>query len=222
MSMLSTSALEDSLPPSTILSSGDVNSSWQLFKDAFFNTIKRFIPQKEVTCMSSLPPWHTKDVGRCLQKRDSARRQARKQNTNLAWRVYRQLCNAAVQTVRRSKEKFFSTMASKVTTPRDFWKAYHSITNVHALQPNNMFLGVSSSSSSAGKAELFNNFFASCFNPPSSCPPVEISSSLQAEVRHLLWSRRHLSEDAKTLLLLHLGPPRCSVQLVSLLWHSSS
>ncbi len=82
---------------------------------------------------------------------------------------------STVQAVRRSKEKFFSTMASKVTTPRDFWKAYHSITKVHALLPNNMFLGVSSS---AGKAELFNNFFASCFNPPSSCPPVEVSSSL--------------------------------------------
>ena len=125
---------------------GYVNSKWQLFKDVFFYTIKRFIPQKEVTCRSSLPPWLTKEVRRCLQKQDSARRQARKQNTSSAWEVYRQLRNTAIQAVRRSKEKFFSTMASKVTPPRDFWKEYHSITKVHAHLRNNMVLGDCSSS----------------------------------------------------------------------------
>ena len=49
-------ALEDSLPPPTVLAGGDVDSTWPLFREAFMSTVQRFIPSKVITCRSLLPP----------------------------------------------------------------------------------------------------------------------------------------------------------------------
>ena len=73
-------ALENSLPPLTVVAGGDVNSTWSMFRTAFLDTLGGFIPRKKVSCRSSLPPWLTKDVRRLMLKRDRAGRAARKSN----------------------------------------------------------------------------------------------------------------------------------------------
>ena len=62
------SALEDSLPPEDILTGGDVNNTWSLFKTAFLDTMHRFIPSKFISCKKSLPPWLTGEVTPRLER----------------------------------------------------------------------------------------------------------------------------------------------------------
>ena len=100
-------ALENSLPPLTVVAGGDVNSTWSMVRTAFLDKVRRFIPCKKVSCRSSLPPWLTKDVRRLMLKRDRAGRAARKSNEPCQWQAYRRLRNAVTGELRRSKLEFF-------------------------------------------------------------------------------------------------------------------
>ena len=99
-------ALENSLPLLTVVAGGDVNSTWSMFRMAPLDTVHRFIPRKKVSCLSSLPPWLTKDVRRLMLKRDRAGRAARKLNEPSQWQAYRRLRNAVTGELRRSKQVF--------------------------------------------------------------------------------------------------------------------
>ena len=84
-------ALEDSLPPPTVLAGGDVDSTWPLFREAFMSTIQRFIPSKVITFRSLLPPWLTKDVRRHIRNRNKARTAAKRLDTAASWSNFRRL-----------------------------------------------------------------------------------------------------------------------------------
>lgn len=168
------SALRNSLPPPALLRGGDVDNTWPLFSKAFMDTMERLIPSKHIAFRGSLPGWLSKDVRRCLRRRDLARRRAKRLDSAAAWGIYRKLRNLAVLAIRRSKEAFFQKIASKVRSPRDFWKNYHSLTKSRPSLPEVMTHNGSSSSSSCRKAEMFNNFFVSCFNQPCHPPPPAI------------------------------------------------
>ena len=160
-------ALESSLPPTAVLKGGDVDKTWPLLKSAMMDTCKYHIPSKSVICRSSLPPWLTKSVRRAMRKRDRARLKAKRLNSASAWNLFRSLCNKAVSALRHSKAAFFSSLSDKVSSPRDLWKTYHSLVSVKSPLPDVMRSGDVSSSVPETKAELFNNFFASCFNKRS-------------------------------------------------------
>ena len=167
-------ALDDSLPPVAVLPGADVNRAWDLFMTAFMDTVSRFVPRKVVSCRSLIPPWLTKAIRRLIQKRDRARRAAKRSSLPRAWQLYKRLRNAVVASLRSSKKDFLDSLASKVGSPRDFWKAYHSITKTSQSIPSVMNLGKRQSSAPAEVAELFNEFFVSCFTQPSSAFTADV------------------------------------------------
>ena len=156
------------------------------------------------------------NVRSCLLKRDRARRRANQSNSPELWRDYRHLRNAAVSAVRRSKEEFFASIAKKIKSPRDFWKAYHSLTKTPSHMPSEMSLGDRSSSSTEGKAEMFNEFFTSCFNessPSSSTIPPDspnVLSELEFTEGDVAQAIARLRPDTST------GPDNISARMLKL------
>ena len=97
--------MDESLPPPIVLSGDNVDSAWELFREAFMFTVRRFIPTKLSGRRTALPPWFTKEVKRsCLSQRDKARAFAKTVDTQSAWLSFRQLRNRAVTVVRNAKQ----------------------------------------------------------------------------------------------------------------------
>ena len=161
-------ALEDSLPPESVLSGGNVNSTWSLFKRAFIDTVNRFVPSKFVSYREKLPPWLTSEVRRILSKRDRARRLAKHTDVASDWSKFRYLRNLAVSAVRDAKRHFFNSITCSGDYNRTFWKGYHSLSTSAPNLPSTLADSSTFASSSLEKAIMFNNFFASCFSPPPS------------------------------------------------------
>ena len=122
-------ALEESLPPESILSGGDVDCTWPLLLRSFMDTVNRFIPCKFVTCKKSLPPWITSSVRHAFHKRDRARRVAKQLNTPDVWASFRRLRNLAVSAVRKARKAFFSSLSIWLGGRNNFWRTYKSLSS---------------------------------------------------------------------------------------------
>ena len=131
-------ALEDSLPPESVLSGGNVNSTWSLFKRAFIDTVNRFVPSKLVSYREKLPPWLTSEVRRILSKRDRARQLAKHTDAASDWSKFRYLRNLAVSAVRGAKRHFFNSINCSGDYNKSFWKGYHSLSTSASNLPSTL------------------------------------------------------------------------------------
>ena len=124
------------------------------------------------------------DIRKLIRKRGKARRAAKSSNIQSAWHAFKLLRNATLTAIRRSKRYFIDNLASRTNSPRDFWKAYHSITKTTQTVPSEMSLGGRHSADPAQIAEMFNEFYTSGFTQPTSVFDSVISQeqTYQAEV----------------------------------------
>ena len=74
--------------------------------------------------------------------------------------------------LRSAKKDFFSNLAKNIHSPKDFWSAYHKLSPNHQRIPPQITLKHHSAEKPIEKANLFNNFFASCFSKPSQPLPI--------------------------------------------------
>ncbi len=91
----------------------------------------------------------------CPQKKNRARRLAKKINTTEAWRRFRKHRNEAVSAVRAARRDYFSTLLSPIDV--------HNLSSSTTKVPITISNGVGSASYPGAKATLFNDYFATCF-----------------------------------------------------------
>ena len=113
---------------------------------------------------------------------------------------YKAVCNRVVSKIRSAKQAFFQSLCSTRNSPKKFWSAMRSLKPNKSPLSTALSAGSITATSAVDKANLLNNFFASCFNPVDACPsydPVIIPNILPDnldittnEVRELL-SRTH-------------------------------
>lgn len=118
-------------------------------------------------------PWITKPVLRMLRRRDSAHRKAKRLGTAEAWSAFRVQRNKAVSALRLSRSEYYSSLSEKVSSLKELWSAYRSISGDFRRVPPSISRGsVEAATPLAQRAALLNfYFFASCFTPATT-PPV--------------------------------------------------
>ena len=92
--------------------------------------------------------------------------------------------------LRSAKKVYFHHLADNICTPRDFWTQYHKFNPKHSRTPANVFHKGTEVHSPTEKANLFNNFFTSCFTNSKLVPSVSHLPHPPSTIqRHLLPQR---------------------------------
>ena len=138
---------------------GMIDSIWQSFYDKFMKIMSSNIPQKRLSKKRNLP-WVTGDLKKLITRRNRLFKKAKLTNSSSHWDSYKKLRNTIVMKLRQAKRDYFDG----VSTAKDLWAAYKLLSGRESL-PVNISDGNSSSNAPDGKANLFNDFFARCFEP---------------------------------------------------------
>ena len=150
---LTMNKLLSSLPWTSILSTTDVNHSWQVFKHIFLNLT---IPSKIVS-PSLHPPWISRSLLSCFRRRNLLYKRDKSTNSPHDWSIYRSFRNSTLARLRSLKFKFFHSLSSS-PTPRHFWSSVKKLrkkaTSIPPLFDNNSLVH-----SDLPKANLLNHFF---------------------------------------------------------------
>ena len=93
-----------------------------------------------------------------MRKRNVAYKYA-KQSRNYV--KYRKLRNQVIVKMRKAKEQFIQSLDP--AKPKQFWKAIKALSKCTSVIPSLTYDGVTADTS-LGKANMLNNYFATCFN----------------------------------------------------------
>ena len=170
--------------PTSIFSTDNVNNFWVEWSDIFKTVIEETIPTKVIKPRTKVP-YLTDDLLHLVKKKCRLYNHAKRVGTTKAWGKYTKIRNRVTSALRSAKKVYFHQLAEKLQTPRDFWSQYHKFNPKHSRTPPSLNHMGSKASSPTSKANLLNNFFASCFTEPQrqhSCsfpqPPSPTLSSV--------------------------------------------
>ena len=140
----------------SILSTTDVNHSWQVFKHIFLKVMHLTIPS-QIVSPSLHPPWIPRSLLSCFKRRNLLYKRAKSTNSPHDWSIYRSFRNSTLTRLCSLKFKFFHSLSSP-PTPRHFWSSVKKLrkkaTSILPLFDNNSLVH-----SDLHKANLLNHFF---------------------------------------------------------------
>ncbi len=184
------------------LTISDIDGAWNEFQHLFLSTLKRHIPQRSMSGKKKQVPWLTALVLQRISKRNAARKLAKRKDTPSLWQRFRCLRNKAMEAVRAAKRAFFKSLSSKISTTKDFWRIYYSITSVQQQIPSILSRGVTTATSAFDQATMLNDQFASTFSARDtplevparsggeSCTSLEVIRCSEDKVYHALCAIR--------------------------------
>ena len=111
------------------------------------------------------------------------RKRAKASNSPHLWERFREMRRYVKSVIKTKKREYISNLTSLVKDkPKEFWKFFCSKTTRSSL-PDTLVYNDKQFTSSEGKADAFNRFFASIFNPldpysDSSSPPPDHSQNI--------------------------------------------
>ena len=127
--------------------------------------IERHVPKVLIRNKNNYPKWFDRDVLHLRKKKNTSRRNARSKNTPAAWAKFRKIRNQLQALVRQKHSQFINNLGHSVNAnPKRFWSFVKS-KNKSASTPHQINWEGTSSDTPAGKASLFNMYFASVFKP---------------------------------------------------------
>ena len=113
----------------------------------------------------SYPAWFDKEVLHLKKKKNTAWRKAKKNNTSTAWSKFKKTHNKLISTIRKKHCQFISEFGTTVKeNPKRFWGFVKSKTKQRSIPKQIKYKDIFSFSAE-GKANLFNDYFASVFGP---------------------------------------------------------
>jgi hypothetical protein len=114
---------------------------------------------------TKFPEWFDKEVIHLRTKKNSVWRKARYNNTPEAWSRFKKIRNNLVALFREKHAQFMCNLGLSVKeNPKRFWSFVKS-KNKNRSIPQEMKYNETYSDTSEGKANLFNDYFASVFGP---------------------------------------------------------
>ena len=174
----------------------NIDLAWRQWHKSFLVIIKKVIPRKKVPA-KSITPWITQDIRQDIKRRERYFTKA-KRSCSQDWALrYKALRNVIVNKIRMAKKSFFEALANPQSSKKKFWAVVRSLNPWSVLSPSSLSNGCTSATSDQDKANLLNDFFASCFNqvklPPFKLPdpkpsdlPLDYFDSTPEEVSLLL------------------------------------
>ena len=187
--------------PTAIFSDDDVNKFWTEWYDVFMTVMEETIPTKQIKPKTKVP-YLTEELLHLVRKKCRLHKHAKRVGTSRAWTKYTKVRNRVTSELRSAKKIYFHNLADNICTPWDFWMQYHKLNPKHSRTPANVFHKGTEAYSPTEKANLFNNFFTSCFTnsklmPSDSHPlhpnPVLSSVTCSHEEVHKLLSTHKIN-----------------------------
>ena len=132
------------------------------------DAVYRHIPTKVIKKRKSLP-WFDSKVRHLLNKKETARRRAKRNPSTNTWETFRDLRRACKSLLSRKRKEFFQNLPK--ANPKRFWSLFKSVSNTSTV-PSKMTWkrkeGNVTAENPEDVANLLNNYFHSMFNPPLS------------------------------------------------------
>ena len=143
----------------------DVDKSWSNWHHQFMQIMEDCIPRASIRTRKNLL-WLNKDLIRTMRKQNAAFKYAK-----WSWNYtkYRKLRNQVTAEMKKAKLQFFQSLDP--TKPKQFWKAIKALSKGASVILPLIHEGVTANSP-LGKANMLNNYFATCFN--KSCNPLNV------------------------------------------------
>ena len=180
-------------------SSRSVDSVWDEWYQTYMRIMNNVIPTRRIKRISNLP-YLTSHLQKLICKKHCLYKAAKQLSTSSAYKSFR---NHVTLALRSAKSRFYQSLSSKINSPQEFWKSFHKLAPKTSHIPVDLHLDNHIESTSLGKANLLNRFFASCFTkatltvPPSTIsqdkPTLTSITVKEDEVYHL---SRHKTDTA--------------------------
>jgi hypothetical protein len=157
-------ALDSADLDSLIINADDVHVAWSNWLSTVTDIVEQHVP-KVLIRDNKFPEWFDKEVIHLRTKKNSAWRRARFNNTPESWSKFKKIRNNLVSLVRKKHAQFMCNLGMSVKeNPKRFWSFVKS-KNKNRSIPHEMKYNDIYSDTSEGKANLFNDYFASVFGP---------------------------------------------------------
>ena len=161
----------DKLNNFSLEESRSVDSAWNDWYTHFMSVMTESIPSRLVKRTYNLP-YLTSVLLKLVRKKHKLFKSAKHLATDNAWSKYKKIRNHTTAALKAARSRFLDSLISKLNSPQDFWKSFHKLSPERSRIPVDLSLGSDSESTSLGKANFLNRFFASCFSPATSTKSI--------------------------------------------------
>ena len=143
---------------------------WSQWYTSVMTSVKALVPTRTLK-PSRDPPWFDGEARHALNRRNTARRLAKRTNRDADWAHFRSLRNATKMLLRSKQKDYIDSLDELCrTNPKRFWSYFKNKTGSSSL-PSEITYGEESSSDPAMKATLMNSYFGSVFQTSPDAPP---------------------------------------------------
>ncbi|CAB4039453.1 Hypothetical predicted protein, partial [Paramuricea clavata] len=149
-------------PWSQIDITGDIEDSWNTFKNLFNDVADSHAPQIHVRTRGEKVPWLTTEIRKLMKERDNLHKLALKTNSELYWSSFKRMCNAVTLKLRREKKHYYNNQFQEnESNPKGTWKNLKRL--LGKCGKGTGCTGTDSATTDLKvKCNMFNRFFVSC------------------------------------------------------------
>ncbi|XP_068723999.1 uncharacterized protein [Montipora capricornis] len=170
-----------------IFQNNDIETCWSTWKQRFIEAVDKCIPKLKLKSANT-PPWIDGKVIHSVNKRNTLRRKAVKNNTTGVWERVKQLRRETKYLIRAKFNGYVQKLTSSASglNKNKIWSFFKAKTSKGSIPATVVHNGIKLSSP-LDKAEAFNNFFASTFQQPSlssALPSIHpVTTSLLSDIQ---------------------------------------
>ncbi|XP_068695947.1 uncharacterized protein [Montipora foliosa] len=175
--------------PSDHYSNNDIETFCSTWKQRFIEAGDKCIPKLRLKSANT-SPWIDGEVIHSINKRNTLRRKAAKNNTTGVWERVKQLRRETKYLIRAKFNGYVQKLTSSASglNKNKIWSFFKAKTSKGSIPATVVHNGIKLSS--LDKAEAFNNFFASTFQQPSlssALPSIHpVTTSLLSDIQFIV------------------------------------
>ena len=148
----------------------NIDVIWSEWLNDFLCKVDTFIPKRKPRKFVA-PPWIDGEVTHAIRKKNSVRKKALRKNNDSLWEKYRQLRRDVKYLVRSKRTDYMKVISdNSLSQPKRFWSFFNRLSNRPTIPDTVTAADDSTFTSPEAKAEAFNTYFASVFNPLEALP----------------------------------------------------
>ena len=156
----------------------NIDNCWDQWKVLFSSIVTNYVPTKCVKDTNS-PPWIDAKVRHLMRKKYTALRNYRKNRMAERKSRLRTLCQQIKYAIRNKHKSYLAKIeASFKQNPKLFWSYHKAILHHRSVLNSIICHNNRIAKTSREKAELFNSYFSSVFQPARSVFPLPSTSLL--------------------------------------------
>ncbi|PFX13002.1 hypothetical protein AWC38_SpisGene22959 [Stylophora pistillata] len=192
--------MQSSAISNRVLCDSDVDAYWSIWKSALLDVIDANLPKARVRDLNT-PPWIDKEVRHFLERKESARRAAKKHNNAFNLEKFRTLRKVSKAWINRKLKEYLTSLGDNLkANPKRFWSYPRHRTKSNSI-PANVTYGGRQIFSGVEMAEAFNKFFYSTF---THAPEVPLDPFTPPDDRLPVFDNLVLCEDEVYKVLSNL------------------